>query len=251
MSDALKYLLLGLGSGSLYAILAIGITLVYRGSGIVNFAHGAFALIGAVSFYELRDNLGTAGAILAATLIGALGGLVTQLTIMGPMRRASPLARVIATLGVLTVIQQGAVLRYGTSAKFVESVLPSDSVSILGTTVSQDRLWILGITVTLTIGLWIVYRTTSFGLATTGVAENELEMVTLGWSPNLVAACNWAAGGALAGFAGTLLVPIVGLSPATLALTVVPALAAALIGGFRSFPLTLAGGLLVGILEAE
>jgi sulfate-transporting ATPase len=251
MSDALKFLLIGLGAGSLYAILAIGVTLVYRGSGIVNFAQGAFALVGAGFFYETKGSLGAGGAIVGAAVMGAFAGVLTQLMIMRPMRRASPLARVIATLGVMVAIQQGAVLRYGADVKFVDSVLPSDAVSILGTTVGEDRLWILGITVVLTAGLWFFYRTTAFGLATTGVAENEFAMVTLGWSPNLVAACNWAAGGALAGFAGTLLVPILGLAPGTLTLTVVPALAAALIGGFRSFPLTLAGGLLIGVLEAE
>lgn len=251
MAEFVKFLLLGLGSGSLYAILAIGVTLVYRGSGVANFAHGAVALVGASFFYEARNALGAPLALLGAAAVGALTGLAIQLAVMRPMRNASPLARVIATLGVMSAIQEGAVRRYGAGGRFADNILPSNPVSIMGTEVSQDRLWILGITVVLTGCLWVLYRTTRFGLATTGVAENEFAMVTLGWSPNLVAACNWAAGGALAGFAGALLLPIVSLTPSTITLTVVPALAAALIGGFRSFPLTLAGGLLVGVLESE
>jgi ABC-type branched-subunit amino acid transport system ATPase component/ABC-type branched-subunit amino acid transport system permease subunit len=103
----------------------------------------------------------------------------------------------------------------------------------------------------LTVALWAVYSTTPFGLATSAVAENELAAASMGWSPNIVAMGNWAAGSALAGFAGALLIPLTGLSAGALTLAVIPALAAALFGGFSSFPLTFVGGITIGVIQAQ
>jgi ABC-type branched-subunit amino acid transport system permease subunit len=96
-----------------------------------------------------------------------------------------------------------------------------------------------------------VYRYTRFGLVTRAVAENDEVAASLGRSPDVIATVNWAAGAGLAGLAGILIVPIIGLSVIQILLLLVPALAAALVGGFTSFPLTLAGGVLIGVLEAE
>ncbi|MVZ99900.1 ATP-binding cassette domain-containing protein [Actinomadura sp. LD22] len=252
MNDFVKFLIIGLGGGGVYALLALGVVVTYRGSGVVNFANGAFALIGAAVYYEASTAVPLPAAVVLALLAGALAGFLVQVLIMHRMRNASPLTRVFATLGLLTLVQEAAKHRYGSDAVFVDSLLPTDSVTVLpGITVGEDRLILLGITVVLFGVLYAVYRRTRFGLATTGVAENELAMSTLGWSPMAVAATNWAIGGALSALAGALLVPIVGLAPTSLTLTIIPALSAALVGGFRSLPLTLLGGLLVGVLESE
>ncbi|WP_029429890.1 branched-chain amino acid ABC transporter permease/ATP-binding protein, partial [Blastococcus sp. URHD0036] len=252
MSEFLQFLLLGLGAGGIYALLALGVVVVYRGSGVVNFANGAFALLGASFFYELRDRVGIPVAILVGILAGVVAGVLVQLLVMRPMRHASPLARVIATLGLLTVAQEAAKQRYGSNGIFVKSVLPQDSVDVTSDiSVGEDRLLLLAITVGLFAVFYLVYRRTRFGLATTGVAENEIAMSSLGWSPNVVAAINWGVGGGVAALAGVLLVPITGLSPTSLTLSIIPALSAALVGGFSSLPLTFLGGLLVGVLEAE
>ncbi|HKE72339.1 MAG TPA: branched-chain amino acid ABC transporter permease/ATP-binding protein [Acidimicrobiales bacterium] len=252
MRDSLQFALLGAGAGGIYALLALGIVLVYRGSGVVNFAHGGFALLGAAVFYETRPDIGTPAAMACGVAAGALAGLLTQLLIMRPLRHSSPLTRLIATLGVLLVIQQAALRRYGSNPRFVVAYLPHDAVTPLkDVVVGEDRLLLLAITAALTVVLALIYRMTRFGCATTAVAENERAAAALGWSPGRIAAINWTAGGALAGLAGVLLVPIVGLSAGSLTLTILPALAAALLGGFASFPLTFLGGLAVGIGEAE
>ena len=116
---------------------------------------------------------------------------------------------------------------------------------------SVDRIWLLGIAVVLSTVLWAVYKFTRFGLATRAVAENQEAAASLGRSPELIATVNWAAGAGLAGLAGILVVPIIGLSVNQVLLLLVPALAAALVGGFTSFPLTLMGGVLIGVIEAE
>ena len=104
----------------------------------------------------------------------------------------------------------------------------------------------------LTFALWAFTRFTRIGLAISASAENERAVSALGWSPNFLATVTWAIGGATAGFAGILLAPNAGLSLTVFTIVVtVSALAVALIGGFSSFPLTLLGGIALGIAETE
>ena len=117
--------------------------------------------------------------------------------------------------------------------------------------IGEDRLIILGIGVALTAALWVTYRYMRFGLATSAVAQSRRVTAAQGISPDLVATLNWGLGSGLAVIAAILIVNISQLQVVGLTLLVVPAFAAALVGGFRSFPLTFAGGLLIGFLEAE
>ena len=106
-------MLLGLGASAVYSLIASGVVLVYRGSGVINFAQGGFALVAGYAYFDLHDKLPLPLAILIPILLAALCGLVTQWLVMWPMRNSSPLARVIATLGVLSVITEAAQMRYG------------------------------------------------------------------------------------------------------------------------------------------
>jgi sulfate-transporting ATPase len=246
------FLLLGLGAGGAYALLGLGAVLIYRSSGIVNFAQGAFATVGAIIYYELQGHLPVAIVVLVAIAATALLGALTQILVMRPLRNASPIARVVATLALLAAILQFGIARWGQGAPFVNGFLPSGRVTLWGNVaIGQDRIIILACTAALTAALWTVYKFTRFGMATTAVAHSEQGTAALGWSPGRLSVGNWALGGALAGLAGVLLVPITGLDVNVLSLSVVPALAAALLGGFVSFPYVLAGGLLIGILESE
>lgn len=252
MSDVVKFMLLGLGASAVYSLIASGVVLVYRGSGVINFAQGGFALVAGYAYYDLHGKVPLPLAILIPILLAALCGLVTQLAVMWPMRHSSPLARVIATLGVLAVITEAAQMRYGDQQKFVGGFLPSHSLRISESIILPvDRLWLFAIATALTAGLWAWSRYSRFGLATSAVGENQDAASALGWSPRLVAGVNWTLGAALAGLAGVLLIPISSVSPSAFALTIVPALSAALVGGFSSFWLTLGGALLIGLLESQ
>jgi ABC-type branched-subunit amino acid transport system ATPase component/ABC-type branched-subunit amino acid transport system permease subunit len=251
----LRFLLIGCGTGGIYAVIALGVVLIYRGSGVINFANGGIAFVGAAAYYETYAHIGKEGGIILGIGAAAIVGVMMQVLIMRPLRKASPLVRVIATLAVMSGIEAWAILKYNTDVSnvpFVPSILPTGALHLTqGIVIGADRLIILAIAVGLTAILTAVYKYTRFGIATTGVAENEMATSTLGWSPELIATTNWAVGGALAGMAGVLLLPIVGLSGGAFTLTIVPVLAAALVGGFASFPLTLVGALIIGILESE
>ncbi|MFC9502113.1 ATP-binding cassette domain-containing protein [Streptomyces sp. NPDC057002] len=253
MDDILRFALLGLGLGALYALTAHGIVLVYRGSGVLNFAHGAIGMAGAYVQWELAAHHGvpywpaTACGVLASAVLGVL----THLLVLRPLRRASTLARLVGTLAVFIVLTAIAVKRYGDSLQLVPGQLPTRLLTIAGATISEDRVWLLGIAVVVTALLHLLYKRTLFGLGTTAVAENEGAAAALGWSPDLIATGNWALGSALAGLTGILIVPVIGLSVTGLTTLLLSALAAALVGRFSSFPVTLAGGLVIGIVQSE
>jgi sulfate-transporting ATPase len=255
--EVIRFAILGLASGAIYALLALGLVLVYRGSGLLNFAQGAMAMFGAYAYYELtvRRGLGEGPAVVLALVLCASLGAAFDLIVLRTMRRrnASSLARVIATLSLLLILQSVAVIVYGTYPLSVPSLLPTATVDLFAgdITLTADRLYIIGICLVLGAGLFAFYRWSSFGRVTAAVAEDELAAASFGHSPDRVAAINWALGSALAGVAGILVAPILFLQPLTLTLLVIPALAAGLVGGFRSFPIVLAAALGLGLVQSE
>ena len=266
MAQAIQFAILGLGAGAAYTLLAQGIVLIYRGSGIVNFAHGAIAMFAAFfCFLTLVEEHGWSvwTAIPVAILLAALLGVAIQNGILRFMRAAAPLVRLVATLGVLIVLQGLAGQKlWDSDFHQVDQFLPTHNYTLhdwfglngeMGRVVVQeDRLILLGIACVLTFLLWAFTRFTTIGLAISASAENERAVSALGWSPNLLATVTWAIGGATAGLAGILLAPNAGLSLTVFTIVVtVSALAVALIGGFSSFPLTLLGGVALGIAESE
>jgi ABC-type branched-subunit amino acid transport system ATPase component/branched-subunit amino acid ABC-type transport system permease component len=253
VSVVLEFAILGLAAGALYVLFGLGLVLIHRGSGVVNFAHGAVGMVGTFAAWKLHEDSGLPYfvALVAGVLLSGVLGLLIHFLIMKPMRGGALLTRVIATLAVLTILQEGMAKFYSGPSIVVASGLPTSPVTIFGATVGQDRLIILAVVLVLAAGLAALYAYTQFGRATAAATENPRALAALGWSPNLVAAGNWFLGSALAGLAGILLAPITNLSVTGYTLLVVPALAAAVVGRMASFPLTLAGGLAIGIIQAE
>ena len=254
MQSFLQFLIIGLGAGATYALFAQGAVLIYRGSGLVNFAQGAIGTFAAyIAFVELQDDRGWGiwPAIVFAVVAAGLASLAFQALVLRALRHAAAIVRVIATIGLLGLLQAIVLKRYGAANQPVEPYLPDDIYDWGGITVQQERLTIVAITVVVTVALWAWTRYTRVGLAINASAQNERAVQTLGWSPDRLAALTWTIGGMLGGFAAVLAAPLTGLSAATFTIVVtVAGLGAALLGGFLSFPLTLLGGLIIGVTEA-
>ena len=250
MNEVIRFALLGLGVGALYAFASQGLIAIYRGTGVLNFSLGATAIAGVFMQWELQYEQGW--PFLAAALVGTiwsavLGGL-THWVIMRPLQRASSLIRVIATLGVLITIQAGVVIRYGSNPRQVPSWLPTSRVTLWSdVSITADRLILLAIASASAALLWQLYRSSQFGLATEAVSESERSASAVGISPNRIAMLNWALGSGIAAMAGILVVPIITLQVTAMTSLVLAALAAALVGDFRSFPIATAAGLGLGI----
>jgi ABC-type branched-subunit amino acid transport system ATPase component/branched-subunit amino acid ABC-type transport system permease component len=254
VTDVIRFAVLGLGLGAMYALAGQGIIVIYRGSGVINFALGAIGTAAAYLAWELQNAGWPFGwAFVAGVALSAVLGVAIQILVMRPMRRASSLVRLVATLGVLVLLQSFLTLRYDGNVTLVASPLPTTLLRPFGgaVVINEDRLWLLAIAILVTVLLWCGYRWTNFGRATTAVAENPRAASSLGWSPDFIATANWGLGCALAGAAGILLAPVISLQVAAFTTLVLAALAAALVAGFVSFPITLAAGLLIGIITSE
>ncbi|MDX6393538.1 MAG: hypothetical protein QOJ73_4601 [Streptosporangiaceae bacterium] len=271
MSTYLLFFLLGLGGGSVYAILGLGLVLKYRSAGVVDFAQGAVAMYGAYVFLGLRTTgvlelpwivlphqltlssrgLPAAGALAITLVYGAILGLVLYLLVYRPLLRAAPLTKVCASVGVMLALQAIAVLNFGTTPKSAPSVLPSGSFLLAGIIVPVNQLYLAAIVIILAAALAIAYRYSHFGLATRAGAENDVGAALVGLSANRIAAQNWVLATMLAMLSGVLISPISSIDPTSYTLFVVPALGAALIGRFSSFGITAAAGLLLGVAQSE
>nr|WP_131747800.1 ATP-binding cassette domain-containing protein [Frankia sp. Cppng1_Ct_nod] len=254
MSDMLGYAVLSLGTGALYALVASGVVVIQRGTGVLNFAQGALVMWSAYFFSGAHEGLGLplalAGVLTVAVTAGM--GFAFAVLVMRPLGGAPQLTRVMATLGLLIILQALIGLFYGAGIRSSPSVLPIGQVALSGTVIGVDVFVRLAVVTVVVVTLWAGFRFTTLGLATTAVVENPLAAAASGWSANAVAAAAWCAGSAIAGLAGVLLAPLANpLSSANLIMLVVPALAVALIAHFRSFPGVLAGGLALGLVELE
>jgi sulfate-transporting ATPase len=250
----LQFLIIGLGAGATYALFAHGAVLIYRGSGLVNFAQGGVGTFAAyIACVDLKGDGGwpTLPAVLVAIVAAALVSLGFQAIVLRALRRAAAIVRVIATIGLLGLLQAVVAKRYGASNQLVDSYLPHDVWHWGDIKIQEERVIIFAITIAVTIALWAWTRYTRTGLAINASAQNERAVQTLGWSPDRLSALTWTLGGALGGFAAVLAAPLTGLSTLTFTIVVtVAGLGAALLGGFESFPLPLLGGLIIGIGEA-
>lgn len=252
MTTVLQFALLGLGIGTAYTLLAQGLLLIYRGSGVVNFAHGAVAMLAAYLYWQARAGWGWGfgPAALLAVVISIGLGLATYHLVMRPLGRASALARVISTLGLFMLLQGVALLIWGPFPRMLDSDLPTTLLNVAGVAIGLDKLLLLLVAVVLTVALWAVSRYTPVGLAIRANAENPRAASTLGWSPHLLGGTTWGLGWGLAAVAGILIAPLVGVTVDAMPLLVIPVLAGALIGRLQSFWLTLVGAMVIGILQS-
>src|ERR1700684_492755 len=251
MNQFLEFAILGIATGALYVPLALGIVIIRRGTGVVTFAQGALGMFGTYIFWELSGHVPYGVAFVVGVASTALLGLIIHFGAMRPLRASSELTKVIATLAVLTILEQAASFIFPPEALTLPSELPITPVNIFGASVGENFLYILLIAVVLTALLAVVYRFTQFGRATVASAENRRAVASLGYSPDVLGAGNWMIGGAIACIAGILLAPITGLTVTEYSLLIVPALAVAVFGGLASFPLTLLGGFEVGLIQSE
>ncbi|MDA0159065.1 ABC transporter permease [Solirubrobacter ginsenosidimutans] len=270
MSSYLLFLMLGLGSGAVYGILALGLVLKYRAAGVVDFGHGAVAMYVAYVFLSLRSDgllelpwivlpheidlgapVATGPAMVIALVYAALLGAAMYWVIYRPLRSATALTRVCASVGSMLALQGIAVLNFGTTAKSTPSILPSSPIQLAGVTVPSDRLWFAAIVIVVAAVLSVVYRRTRFGLATRASAENEQGAALVGLSANRIGLGNWVLATVLAGLAGILIAPVSTVDPSSYTLFIVPALGVALVARFTSFGVAAAAGLALGMLQSE
>src|SRR3954453_15023933 len=248
------YTVIGITLGGIYALAAIGLVLIYRVSGVLNFAQGAVSMFSAFVAYQVSTVMGYPAAVgLLAAIVagGAIGYLIERLTIR-PLAGRSALSKVVVTIGWLLVLQTAAGLIWGQTAYHRPVQLASiQGFTFPGTSVvvGWDEFTTIVVALGLALGTAAVLRWTTFGTSMRAVADDPDAARLWGINVNRVMAVSWIAGSAMGAIAGVLITPRINFDPISLTIVVIDAFTAALIGRLTSLPWTVAGAMFLGLAE--
>lgn len=248
-----QYVIGGLAAGGLYALVALGIVLLYRTSRILNFAHGDLATFGTfIAFsllvtYHSSFAIASAGALLITGVIGA----AFYFLILRPARDASLLGKIVITLGFALLLQGASTLLWGTDTKVLPFPLSDARVYRLGgLVVSQISIGSFLIGLVLMGLVYVLVQRTKVGLAMRAVSQNLVAAQALGIPAKSIFALTWGLASALGATAGILLAPVALLDPSMMLDPFLKGFSAAVLGGIDSPPGAVVGGLLLGVIEA-
>ena len=207
MNQLALIFVLGLGTGAVYAGLSMGIVLTFQGAGTINFAAAAMATVPLFVFNDLRagrltlplpwvgsfevGDLPTWIQVLIALVVAAAVGAVVELLVSRPLRAAPAVAKVVASIGVLTTLQAAVALKYGTGSRLASAVLPSGTMRIAHFPVPVDRIWLIGVVAVLGVALALWARTSITGLALRAAAEDERSAMFARLSPAVLGMVTW------------------------------------------------------------
>lgn len=254
MSQVIVFLLLGIGSGGLIAGIGMGVVLSYRGAGVINLATGAVAMLAGYFFWAIRlgkfATIPAVPAVILTIVFAGIVGVLFDFLVIRPQRTATPLAKLIATLGALLIFQAFIVITFGQSAEPQPVILPSQNVILFRDPIPVYNFIIGGAMLAIMAGLAALYRWTRFGLGTRAAAENEAHAMYMGLSPNWLSLANTVLMSLVMGVTGLLAASVVEPDPGTLPLMVIPGLAVAIFGRFTSFTITCIGGIVLGMAES-
>lgn len=250
-----SYLINGISLGSVYAIIALGYTMVYGIAKMLNFAHGDVIMIGAYVTITAITGAGLPPlvAVLLAMIFCTVLGVAIERIAYRPLRNAaSPLAVLITAIGVSYLLQNVALLIFGANTRSFESVVPIPAVTLAGgeLTISGETIATIGACIVIMIGLTLFIKKTKAGQAMLAVSEDKGAAQLMGVNVNGTIALTFAIGSALAAIAGVLLCSAYPtLTPYTGSMPGIKAFVAAVFGGIGSIPGAMIGGILLGVIE--
>ena len=240
----------GLSLGSIYALIALGYTMVYGIAKMLNFAHGDIIMVGAYSIFSTLAFVShPIVAILVAVVICTVLGMATEKLAYKPLRSASPLAVLITAIGVSYLLQSVAQLIYGSKSRNV-TFISLGTIKLGDTQISGAAIVTLLVGALIMVCLNIFVRKTRTGQAMQAVSEDRGAAQLMGINVNRIITITFAIGSALAAFASTFyLMQISAVSPTLGSMPGIKAFTAAVIGGIGSIPGAMLGGILLGVIE--
>ena len=249
MELILSTLINGLSLGGIYAMIALGYTMVYGIAKMLNFAHGDVIMIGGYLIYVFMATQNPLLAVLLAVVGCVALGILIEKVAYKPLRGASPLAVLITAIGVSYLLQSLAQIIFGSAPKMV-TVYDFGSVQFLGATVQVSALVTLGVTIVVMAALTLFVKFTRLGRAMIAVSEDRGAAQLMGINVNGIITVTFAIGSALAALAGLFyLLKAPSVSSTLGAMPGIKAFTAAVIGGIGSIPGAMLGGILLGIVE--
>ncbi len=250
--DFISYVILGLSPGSIYALIALGYTMVYGIARMLNFAHGDVIMIGGYAALTATKAMGLPvwAAICVSIVVCVVLGILVEKVAYKPLRKATPLAILITAIGVSYLLQNAALLKFGAEETFPRMV-PNFSVSLFGLDISGITIITVAVALVILVALMIFMKKTKTGRAMLAVSEDKGAAQLMGINVNRTISITFAIGSGLAAIAGILYYSSTTyLSPYTGSMPGIKAFTAAVFGGIGSIPGAMIGGILLGVIES-
>ena len=249
MSAFIDLLLNGAGAGAVYALVGLGFVVIYKSTGVINFAQGGLMLIGAYTAYNLHVTWGLPFwvAVPGAVIVGALVGMLLEVLVLRHMVGKPPFAQLMVTLGLLFVLQEIAANIWGLSQLDLQSPWGNDTVSVLGAPIRVDGIWTIVLAAVLVGAFFIFFRYSRIGLAMRATAIDQEAAAAQGISPRVVYQASWAIAGAVGALAAVMAAAAPNALNPSLQLTALIAFPAVILGGLDSPVGAVIGGRVSGI----
>ena len=249
----IEQLINGLRTGSIYALIAIGYTMVYGIAKMINFAHGDIIMVGAYALYFSISVLGlpVPVALLLTVIVCSVLGVLIEKIAYKPLRKAQPLAVLITAIGMSFFLQSSSLLIFGSTPIPFQSVIPNENIKVGPVIISSITLVTLVVTAVAMILFTLFINKTKLGSAMRAVSEDKGAAELMGINVNSTISMTFAIGSALAAVAGILYISqYQSMKPTLGALPGIKAFVAAVLGGIGSIPGAMLGGILLGLIES-
>ena len=250
MSEFLSYLIPGIMTGFVYALIALGFVLVFKCSGVLNLAQGQLVIIGAYIFYAVAVSVGLPlwAAVIATLVITALMGLLIERTVMRRMIGQPLLAVILITLAIGSILTGIMILVWGPGTLSLPRLFPDGGVNLLGASISYSRICFMGVSLVLFAILFLFFRFSRMGLGMMAVADDQQAAQSVGIKVSTVLALSWAIAAVVSGIAGILLTSVSGVHYSSVGIGL-SAISVVLVGGLESVGGVLVAGPLIGAIE--
>jgi len=249
LTFGVELLITGLLIGLMYSMVALGFVLIYKASGVYNYAQGAMTLFAALTVVGLLPHIGLFWSLAATTVVMCALGILSERLVFRPLKRSSPLTLFMGTVGLASILEGGAQIVWGSQPRGLKLGLPLDPLQIHGVYISKPDLFAAAVAGAFVIALTLFFKRTKIGLGLRAIADDYAAAQVVGIRLNKVWAVAWALAGIVAIAAGVLWGSRIGVhfGMSTIALKALPVL---IIGGIDSLAGAIVGGLIVGAAEA-
>ncbi|MGH3665459.1 MAG: branched-chain amino acid ABC transporter permease [Egibacteraceae bacterium] len=239
----------GLANGAILALAALGFAVIYKATGVINFAQGQFLAVGAYLIFDAitRYGLHWSVAVAAAVGVAVLLGIAVERLILRPLVGESAVSVIMVTIGLSAVLQALLQIRFGVAPRRLPEFVPNDTIGILGAGVRANRLWAIALAAVVLITFGVFFRRSKHGIAMRAVADDQQAALVMGISVRRIFALAWALAAVSAVLGGLMVANITGVSGevANFGLLVFPVV---ILGGLDSIPGTMVGGAIIGLL---
>ncbi|MGH2555044.1 MAG: branched-chain amino acid ABC transporter permease [Actinomycetota bacterium] len=251
MEDFIQLTVTGLANGAILALAALGFVLIYKATGVINFAQGQFLVLGAYVIWAVLTQLGWHWAlgILVAVLAAIVLGLLVERSMLRPLVGRPIIAVIMVTIGLAEVLRSGVQIAWGTRPRPFPDFIPTGTVGLFGASVPVNRLWAIGLAAGALAAFTVFFRRSKRGIAMRAVAGDQQAALAMGISVRRIFALAWALAGISAVVGGMLIANLVGVSGlvGSFGLLVFPVV---IVGGLDSVPGAMVGGAIIGVITS-